>query len=73
MTQLFIVPKGKSIAGWAMQGELNISPKWRRQTLPGRWMRPGSFDCKMIEEIQTVSWPISLPRPLKQQAKQIET
>jgi len=24
-----------------------LSPKWRRQTLPGRWMWLGSFCCTM--------------------------
>ena len=26
------------------------SPKWRRQILPGRWMRSGSINYRMIDE-----------------------
>jgi hypothetical protein len=32
----------------------NFSPKWRRAILPSRWIRLGSIDCKMIDELHTV-------------------
>jgi hypothetical protein len=66
----FTAPSVKDAAGWLWQAsdplqghsfifarssDPEFSPKWRRQTLPDRWMRPESINCRMTIELHTIA------------------
>jgi hypothetical protein len=57
-------------------GLLSVSPKWWRSKLPGRWMRLGSFDYRMIKELHAVpqlAWSfIQLPVKLNLEVRDEE-